>query len=301
MELMTCSQIAKTTPYFATVDIRWMSMRVLMTPEGGIENKDYWDVCRELARARGLKVEIDLTTHRFNLPSTADFRPGAFDTSKSYEYESFREAWKAYAVAVRERYEPDVMEVWSEWTDVNNWAAPIRVEDYGVLFKDAKEALGSTTQVGIGGFFLSEQRDWWAGLTSVGVVEACDVVCLHPYSSHSNLASIRADHERLMSNMAATKKLYITEMGLPCVGPEGRNLRTCGNPNAVVVGLSDAEGAVWWDSLMTTWEPYCETVAAYFRDNNPPAGEYGEYWWHYVHIGSKEEILDVFRTRFPVS
>ena len=288
-------------PYLSQLGVDWQCMRLEMMPDGGIQYPDYWDGVYETLRANGLKCEIDLAvySHRL-LPTSTDFRPNAVPSAESMDMEKFTAMWSKFVDDVQQKYSPDLIEVWSEFTDHNYWGEHVRVQDYGILLKMAKDVIGSRSLVGLGGFFMGIKPIWWEKLAAAGVVDHCDVVCLHPYVNVWDISRILEAQDIQMAEIRRQRPIYITEMGLPIVGGEGRIVSSYFKSNAKVRGLSDAEGAQWWGQLLAMWDKYCEAVSCYFRTNLPEEG-YSDpnFWGNYIGIGGKAEVLEVFRGYFP--
>lgn len=261
----------ETIPYLPQLDVRWQCMRLEMMPDGSIQYQDYWDEVYETLRANGLKCEIDLAvySHRL-LPASPDFRPDATPSPESMDMGTFTTMWSKFVDDVQQKYSPEMIEIWSEFTDKNYWGGRARMQDYGHLLKTAKDIIGSRALVGLGGFFMGIKPLWWNKIIEGGVIDHCDVVCLHPYVNAWDISVITKAHDIQMGEIHRHRPIYITEMGLPIIGGEGGIVSSYFKSNARVRGLSDVEGAQWWGRLLEVWDKHCEAACCYFRTNLQP-------------------------------
>jgi hypothetical protein len=302
MELLSCDTSGELgVELQPDIGCTWQLMRVTMDVDGSIIMPDFWDDVYRRARERGLRIAIDATSMPWVLPSSDDFRPDLIrPANHNIDLDGFLRLWSDFIDGVVERYPCELVEVWSEFSCQSGWFTERpRAKDYGHLLRAARDVIGSRSLVGLGGFGLYTRV--WRDVLGSGIIEYCDVICLHPYGTHRSPDKMVAFHDVMMAEMAKHRPLYITEMGIASLPDGPRDLRSKNYPDVNVPAMSDATAAEVWGRLLDVWERYCETASCYLgTDEDPATLDDPDLWCFYIMIGGKDAVLDVFRRRFPV-
>ena len=305
MELMLREEPHVVRRMASTLRVGWWRQGTTMDASGAIYNEDELDRDLKLLKAgpcAGVKRALSVGVPSHLMPSDDDFRPFAIRPSTETVVE-FLNKWCAFVERAVDRYAPDLLIVWPEWSDGAAWGVSDKqgiVADYVTLLREAYGVAHGKTIVGVGGFFLGPTPLWWPQLLAADALEYSDAVTLHTYSHYRDLPFVVDFQERQIAEMAAATPVYITEMGLPIVSDpatklKGRQPETTPDGSGTVEPLVESEAARWWDVLLGMYKAYAVTVQA---DVSGPKA--GDHWGTRLAIGQWPQVVDVFKRHFAL-